>query len=43
MTEAPERANVDRDVTVLVKTYERPDCLRRLVTSIRRYMLSCSR
>ncbi len=28
---------VERDVTVLVKTFERPDCLRRLVASIRRY------
>ncbi len=29
--------DVERDVTVLVKTFERPDCLRRLVASIRRY------
>jgi len=29
--------DVERDVTVLVKTFERPVCLRRLVASIRRY------
>ena len=30
-------ADVQRDVTVLVKTFERPDCLTRLVASIRRF------
>jgi hypothetical protein len=29
--------DVERDVTVLVKAFERPDCLRRLVSSIRRF------
>jgi glycosyltransferase involved in cell wall biosynthesis len=29
--------DVERDVTVLVKTFERPDCLLRLVSSIRRF------
>jgi GT2 family glycosyltransferase len=29
--------DVERDVTVLVKTFERPECLRRLISSIRRY------
>jgi hypothetical protein len=29
--------DVERHVTVLVKTFERPECLRRLVASIRRY------
>jgi hypothetical protein len=29
--------DVERDVTVLVKTFERPDCLQRLVASIRRF------
>src|SRR5712692_11392384 len=29
--------NVERDVTVLVKTFQRPDALRRLVASIRRF------
>jgi len=27
--------DVERDVTVLVETFERPDCLRRLVAFIR--------
>ena len=30
-------SDVERDVTVLVKTFERPEALRRLVDSIRRY------
>ena len=30
-------ADLERDVTVLVKTFERPEALRRLVTSIRRF------
>jgi len=30
------RADLERDVTVLVKTFERPDCLTRLIASIRR-------
>ena len=30
-------ADVERDVTVLVKTFERPDCLERLVASVRRF------
>jgi hypothetical protein len=30
-------ADVERDVTVVVKAFERPDCLRRLVASIRRF------
>jgi GT2 family glycosyltransferase len=30
-------ADVERDVTVLVKTFERPDALRRLIASIRRF------
>jgi Glycosyl transferase family 2 len=30
-------ADLERDVTVLVKTFERPETLRRLVTSIRRF------
>ena len=29
--------DVETDVTVLIKTFERPDCLRRLVASIRRF------
>ena len=30
-------ACVERDITVVVKTFERPECLRRLVSSIRRF------
>ena len=33
----PAGADVERDVTVLVKTFERPDCLERLVSSVRRF------
>jgi hypothetical protein len=29
--------DVERDITVVVKTFERPECLRRLVSSIRRF------
>jgi glycosyltransferase involved in cell wall biosynthesis len=31
------KADVERDVTIVVKTFERPEALRRLVTSIRRF------
>lgn len=37
MTAVLKRAELESDVTVLVKTYERPECLTRLVTSIRRF------
>ena len=30
-------SDVEREVTVVVKTFQRPDALRRLVASIRRY------
>jgi len=30
-------SDVERDVTIVTKTFERPDCLRRLVSSIRRF------
>jgi glycosyltransferase involved in cell wall biosynthesis len=33
----PVASDVERDVTVVVKTFERPDVLRRLVSSIRRF------
>jgi glycosyltransferase involved in cell wall biosynthesis len=37
VTAASGAADLERDVTVLVKTFERPDSLSRLLTSIRRF------